>query len=123
MNKRDGIIYKVVTGLFGLMLLAGAITYFVKYDMVSEMFASLGVPTEIIYPLAVLKILGVLSIWFIKNPLIKSLAYLGFALDLVFAIVTHLNAGDGGAFGPVVPLLFLIISYIYYRKLNKKVLN
>ena len=116
MKKRDLIIYRVVTALFSLMLLAGAITYFVKYDMASEMFESLGVPTQIIYPLAILKILGVAALWMIKYPVIVKLAYLGFALDLVLAIIAHLNAGDGEAFGPVIPLILLIISYVFYRK-------
>ena len=108
----------ICIGIFSLMLLAGAITYFVMYDMTAEMFTSLGVPTQIIYPLAIAKILGIVAIWFIKIPLIKNLAYLGFALDLVLAIISHLNAGDGQAFGPVIPLVLLIISYWYYRKLN-----
>lgn len=116
MKKRDTIIYIVVTGLFSVMLLAGAITYFVQYDMVADMFTSLGVPTEIIYPLAIVKILGIAAIWLIKNKTIKTLAYLGFALDLVFAIAAHLNAGDGGAFGPAIPLVLLIVSYVFYRK-------
>ena len=116
MKKRDLIIYKVVTALFSLMLLAGAVTYFVQYEMVSNMFTSLGVPTEIIYPLATVKILGIIAIWLIKNKLIKTLAYLGFALDLIAATASHLNAGDGGAIGPIIPLVLLIISYVYYKK-------
>jgi uncharacterized membrane protein len=117
-KKRDLVIYRVVTVLFSLILLAGAITYFVKYDMVSRMFISLGVPTEIIYPLAIAKILGILAIWLIKNPLIKNLAYFGFALDLIMAIISHLNAGVDGAFAPVIPLVLLIISYIFFRRVN-----
>ena len=116
MKKRDLIIYRIVTGLFSIILLAGAITYFVDFEMVSEMFTSLGVPTEIIYPLAIAKILGIMAIWLIKNKLIKTLAYIGFALDLISAVFAHLNAGDGGVLGPVIPLILLIISYIYYRK-------
>jgi hypothetical protein len=118
MKKRNLIIYRVVTGLFSLMLLAGAITYFVQHQMVSDMFTSLGVPTEIIYPLAVLKILGIVAIWLIKNPLIKKLAYLGFALDLTMAVIAHINAGDGGFFGPIIPLVLLIVSYIFYKKIQ-----
>ena len=117
-GKKDLIIYRITTGLFSLMLLAGAITYFVQYEMVSDMFISLGVPTKIIYPLAILKILGIIAIWFIKSHLIKQLAYLGFALDLGMAIVSHLNADDGGFFGPLVPLILLIIG-IALRKKNK----
>ena len=97
------------------MLLAGAIAYFVLYEMTSNMFTSLGVPTEIIYPLAIAKILGILAIWLIKNRIIIALAYLGFALDLVFATIAHISAGQE-FIGPVVPLVLLIISYIYYRK-------
>lgn len=118
MKKRNLLTYRVVTGIFSVMLLAGAITYFIQYDMVAEMFTSLGVPTEIIYPLAITKILGIVAIWFIKNPLIKKLAYLGFGTDLVLAILSHLNAGDGNAIGPAVPLVLLIVSYWYYQKIN-----
>jgi hypothetical protein len=116
MKKRNLIIYYVATALFSLMLLAGAIAYFIEYEMVADMFTSLGVPTELIYPLAIAKILGILAIWFINVHIIKTLAYIGFALDLVLAIMAHLNAGDGGAFGPAIPLILLIISYIFYRK-------
>jgi hypothetical protein len=118
MKKRDLVIYRVVTALFSLIILAGAITYFVDYNMVSEMFTSLGVPTEIIYPLAIAKILGVVAIWFIKNSLIKNLAFLGFGLDLIMAIVSHLNAGDGEFIGPIVPLVLLSISYVFFRRVN-----
>ncbi|MGB0850950.1 MAG: DoxX family protein, partial [Bacteroidia bacterium] len=113
MKNKDSIIFKIVFGLFSLMLLAGAITYFVQYDMVSEMFTSLGVPTAIIYPLAVAKILGILTIWLVKNPLLKNLAFIGFAIDLILAIGSHINAGDGDAFGPVVPLILLGVSYFF----------
>ena len=116
MKKRDSIIYIVATALFSVMLFAGAITYFVKYDMVSTMFTHLGVPTGIIYPLALAKILGVLAICFIKNPIIKNLAYLGFAIDLIFATIAHLNAGDEEIYGPIIPLILLIVSYVFYRK-------
>ena len=116
MKKRDLIIYRIVTALFSLMLLGGAITYFADYQMVSDMFIKLGVPTEIIYPLAIIKILGILAIWVIKNPVIKKLAYLGFALDLVLAVIAHLAAGDEGFYGPIIPLVLLIVSYVFYGK-------
>lgn len=119
MKKRDNIIYWVATALFSLMLLAGAIAYFVQYEMTSEMFTSLGVPTEIIYPLAVAKILGVIAICFVNNRIIKTLAYLGFALDFLFAMVAHTMAGDGGVYGPAIPLVLLIVSYVFYKKKTK----
>ncbi|MDG1332857.1 MAG: DoxX family protein [Crocinitomicaceae bacterium] len=123
MKKTNLIIYWIVTGLFCLSAVAGAIAYFAMYDMTSEMFTSLGVPTEVIYPLAIAKILGVIAICFIKSPLLKKLAYLGFALDLIMAIIAHINAGDGEFYGPIIPLALLATSYIFYRKLNAKTAN
>lgn len=116
MKNREVLIYRIVTGIFSLMMVAGAITYFVQYDMTSETFTSLGVPSEMVYPLAIAKILGVLAIWLIKNPIIKNLAYLGFAVDLVAAIIAHLIADDGGAVNPILPLVLLIVSYVLYQR-------
>lgn len=67
MKKRDVIIYRIVTALFSVMILIGAVTYFLKYEMVSSIFTNLGVPTEIIYPLAIVKILGIAAIWLFNN--------------------------------------------------------
>ena len=119
MKKRDTIIFWIATGLFSLMLTAGVITYFVKYEMTRDMFLSLGMPEGVIYPLAVAKILGVLAIVLIKHPIIKTLAYAGFALDLIAAFLAHLNAGDGKAFGPIIPLVLLAVSYVFFRRMNK----
>lgn len=119
MKKRDAIIYTVVTGLFSLFILSGAIMYFAKYEMVQEMYTKLSVPTEVIYPLGIVKILGIAALWLVKNPLLKKLAYVGFAINLVLAIAVHINAGDGEAFGPAIPLILLIISYWFYRRVNK----
>lgn len=118
MKKTNLIIFWIATGLFSLFILMGAVMYFTQYAKVSDMFTSLGVPTEIIYPLAVAKILGVIAICFIKSPLLKTLAYIGFALDLLMAVFAHLNAGDGEFIGPVIPLVLLVVSYIFYRKRN-----
>ncbi len=120
MNKRDIIIYRVITGLFSLHMLFSAVMYFVMHDMVSEMFESLGVSTAVIYPLAIAKILGLIAIWTNKSRLLKELAYLGFAIDFILAIVTHTMANDGGAIAAVIALVMLLISYWYNRKVFGK---
>ena len=119
MNKRDKIIYRIVTALFSIMILMGAITYFVKYEMAADMFTSLGVPTYVIYPLAIAKILGIIAIWSNLSKVLTHMAYGAFILELSIAIFSHINAGDGNAFGPVVPLILVVISYVFYRRLNK----
>ena len=94
--KRDLIIYRVVTGLFTAHMLMTIVVYFVQYDMVAEMFASLGFPAALIYPLAIAKLLGLIAIWSNKSRLLKELAYAGFAIDFILAAGSHLRAGDGG---------------------------
>jgi hypothetical protein len=120
MNKRDIIIYRVVTGLFTAHMLFTVAVYFFMYDVVREMFESLGVTASIIYPLAVAKILGLVAIWTNKSRILKELAYVGFAIDFILAISAHLIANDGGSVPPVVALVMLLISYLYNRKIFDK---
>ena len=120
MSKRDIIIYRVVTGIFTVHMLFTVGVYFFMYEMVSEMFESLGVTASIIYPLAIAKILGLVAIWTNKSRILKELAYVGFAIDFILAISAHLIANDGGSVAPMVALVILLISYVYNRKLFGK---
>lgn len=117
MNKKDIIIYRVVTGIFTAHMLFTVIAYFFMHDMAAEMFESLGVPTAVIYPLAIAKLLGLVAIWTNKSEILKELAYVGFALDFILAFSLHLMAKDGGAAAPLVALVILGVSYFYNRKL------
>ncbi|MCE7992938.1 MAG: DoxX family protein [Roseivirga sp.] len=121
MNKRDIIIYRVITGLFSAHMLFTAVMYVFMHDMVKEMFESLGVSAAVIYPLAIAKVLGLIAIWTNKSKILKELAYLGFAIDFIMAIVTHVMAKDGGAVAAMIALVMLVVSYIYNRKLFGKV--
>ncbi|MCR9253232.1 MAG: DoxX family protein [bacterium] len=116
MNRRDLVIYRIVTGIFTVHMLFTAVVYFAMHNMVADMFESLGVPTGMIYPLAIAKVLGLVAIWTNKSKLLKELAYIGFAIDFVLAISTHLMANDGGAAGALVALVFLSTSYFFNRK-------
>jgi len=120
MNKKDLIIYRTVTGIFTAHMLLTVGVYFFNYEMVAEMFTSLGVPTQTIYPLAVVKMLGLIAIWTNKSKILKELAYAGFALDFILAASAHLMAGDGGFVPPLVALAFLIASFVYHKKLRGK---
>lgn len=117
MNTTNKRIYYVVTGLFSAFMLMNVFMYFFNNDMVSEVFVSLGFPAALVYPLAIAKLLGIIVIWVNKPRLLKELAYAGFAIDFILAAVAHTMAGDGGAFGPIVALVLVIISFIYHRKL------
>ena len=117
MKNRNLLIYRIVTGLFSAHMIMTVIAYVFMNDIVSETFESLGVPTEVIYPLAVAKVLGLIAIWSNKSRLLKELAYLGFGVDFILASISHGMAGDGGAAWPLVALVIMSISYFYHRKI------
>ncbi|MBT5808696.1 DoxX family protein [Candidatus Uhrbacteria bacterium] len=112
--------YHLATGLVSAMLLMGAGVYILNYDMVAEMFVSLGYPTYVIYPLAIAKILAVIALWYKKYPMLTEWAYAGLFFVFLLAISAHVNAGDGQFAGALVALLLLITSYKLNLKLGKK---
>lgn len=116
MKNRDLLIYRVVTGLFTVMIGMGAAMYFVQNDMVREAYTNLGFPTFIIYPLATAKILGLVAIWTNKSSMLKEWAYAGFVFDLILAIAAHVNVNDGEYFGALIGLILVSVSYFYNRK-------
>ena len=116
MKKRDLLIYRVVTALFSLLILAGVGQYFFNHDMVKEMFEGLKFPIYLIYPLGIVKTLGIIAIWTNTSRLLKEWAYAGFVFNMLLAISAHLNANDGEFIASAVALVLVITSYIYNRK-------
>ncbi|MBO6515874.1 MAG: DoxX family protein [Bacteroidia bacterium] len=117
MNKRDLIIYRVVTSLFSALILMGVGMYIFQHDMVKDMYTALGFPTFLIYPVGIAKFLAIVTIWSNKSKFLKEWAYAGLFFNLLFANMAHLNAGDGEYAGPAMVFIGIIVSYIYDRKL------
>ena len=117
MNKAKTTYY-VSTALLSLMMCFSAGMYIFKNEMVTGAFIKMGYPTYIIYPLATLKIFGVLSLWIKKFPLVTNLAYAGFFYDFVLAFFAHVMISDGEQFGAVLALILLSTSYFTKGKLE-----
>ena len=83
MNTKNLMIYRVVTGLFTIHMLMTIGVYIFNFQMVSEMFENIGFTSDLIYPLAGAKFLGLIAIWSNKSRLLKELAYAGFAIDFI----------------------------------------
>ena len=88
-------VYWPFTGLMCLIFLYSAWMYITNYEMVTGFFSFLGFPLWMIYPLAILKILGVIAVLSNKSRFLKEWAYAGFAFDALSAIAAHYMAGDG----------------------------
>lgn len=115
--KRDKIIYYIATGLLTLLILFSAGMYFFNHAEVSDMFANFGYPTYIIYPYAVAKILGLITIWFIDNKRLKEWAYAGFFFGFILAFFAHYMIGDGEQAGALLALVLLITSYVFSKRI------
>lgn len=119
--KAIKISYWVVTGLLSAMYLMSASMYVFQYDTMSELFTTMGFPTFIIYPLAGLKLAGVLVLLTQKKSAIKEWVYSAMFFNLLFAFGAHVNIGDGQQGGAIMAMILLLSSYFLGKKLfNQK---
>ena len=116
------IIYWIATlGVCGIFLFSAAM-YFTKYDMVKGFFEMLNHPSYLVYPLATLKIIGVIMILWRKSNWLTEWAYAGFFFNAVLASAAHYNAGhDIGLSYVVIPLI--LISYFLGKTVRQEFAN
>lgn len=118
--KRTKIIFWTAT-LF-IFLFEGvmpALTF--QTELAKEGISHLGYPGYFGTILVVFKILGVLVLVIPNLPKnLKEWAYAGFAFDFIFACLSHWVV-DGFGFQAIFPLIILailVVSYVYFQKLN-----
>lgn len=119
--KKDRIIFWAATII--IFLFEGvlpALTF--NTELAREGIHHLGYPEYFGNTLIIFKILGVLILVIPKLPRwIKEWAYAGFVFDFLFASISN-TVVDGLSFNTFLPLIILailLISYFYYRKLNR----
>ena len=116
--KTIKIIYYISTGLLTVLMLMSAGMYLFNTQEIQESFQILGYPTYIVIPLAILKLLGLIAIWTKKSDTLKEWAYAGFFFDFILALTAHLIIGDGDYIPALMAIIFVLTSYIFYKKLN-----
>jgi len=91
-------------------------------ELAKEGIKHLGYPEYFGVALVIFKILGVLALVIPQVPKnVKEWAYAGFGFDFIFASISHFSI-DGINFQGFFPLIFLVIlsiSYIYYHKIER----
>ncbi|WP_111306830.1 DoxX family protein [Confluentibacter sediminis] len=90
-------------------------------ELAKEGIRHLGYPEYFGNALVVFKVLGVLALVIPQIPKrVKEWAYAGFAFDFIFATISHaaVDGFDFQAFFPLIVLAILMVSYVYYHKLN-----
>lgn len=119
--KKAKIIFWITTTI--IFLFEGVIPALTSQtELAKEGIRHLGYPEYFGNALVVFKILGVLALVIPSIPKnIKEWAYAGFGFDFIFASISH-AAVDGINFQAFFPLIFLVIlaiSYVYYHKIER----
>lgn len=118
--KKDKIIFWSATALIALFEgVMPALTS--QTELAKEGIRHLGYPEYFGNALVVFKVLGVLALVIPQIPKrVKEWAYAGFAFDFIFASISH-GAVDGvnvQTFFPMIVFGVLVLSYVYYHKLQ-----
>jgi hypothetical protein len=123
--KKDKIIYWTATGVVSVVMAYSVInfTFIDRFPYPEGAFVHLKLPGYFKTEITVAKILGLLALLIPNIPArIKEFAYFGFAITLLSAGFAHFSVGDRLPF-IIDPLLFLgalIVSYVYYHKIEKQ---
>lgn len=116
------IAYWVLTGLFGLMMLASGAMYLSGAPQPVEGFRHLGYPDYFRILLGIGKLLGAVALLVPVVPrTLREWAYAGFTINLVSASVSHYASGDptGQVVTPLVILGVLLTSHQLWRRVEQ----
>lgn len=107
------ITYWVTTGLVAVQAFIAAFVYLSGSPQAVQGFAHVGYPQQLRIILGIAKPLGAIALLVPGMVRVKEWAYAGFAIAWICAFFAHYLAGDGPrAFGPVLLLVLLVISYL-----------
>ena len=120
--KKDKVIFWIATIIIALVEgVMPALTS--QTEMAKEGIRHLGYPEYFGNALVVFKILGSIVLVVPQVPRrVKEWAYVGFAFDFIFATISHaaVDGIDFQTFFPLVILAILVISYLYFHKINDR---
>ena len=118
--KRDKLIYWSITAIVALALGFSGFSYFANPAM-KDGFKHLGFPDYFRVELGIAKLIAALVLILPQVPLlVKEWAYAGVGITFISAAIAHISSGDptGMVAAPLVFLVFLVVSYRYFHKLN-----
>ncbi|WP_265427807.1 DoxX family protein [Chryseobacterium sp. YIM B08800] len=124
MEKKNKIIYWIVTIFLSIGMLAGGIQQTLQIGGYNEIITKLHYPLYVLSILGVWKILGVIAILIPKFPLLKEWAYAGFFFAMSGAAISHFAVGQ--SFTEALPALILLIVTIlswYFRPSDRKIIS
>lgn len=116
--KKINIFFWICTGMLIPAFGIGSLMGIVPSAETLQVFTTLGYPAYIVPFLSVAKLLGLIVIIIPKFPRLKEWAYAGIAFDILGAMYSIIAIGSSltNIIFPVLALLFLFGSYLFYHK-------
>ena len=117
-TKKVKIIYWIATGLLALWEISGS--FFMNSQMAIDGMKHLGLPEWFRWELNVGHLIGGLLLILPVGWRLKEWTYVAFGIDFISAFIA-IVATDGfsaGSLFPIIMLVVLIVSYVYYHKLK-----
>jgi hypothetical protein len=112
-------VFKIIFSLFMLFSAMGELTL---NETVVYSMELIQMPVYLLYLLGILKILGVIAIWFSPYNWLKEWAYAGFTFDFIGAIFGFIATGHlvlpDLIMAPVAMLLCLVTYYFWKKDIN-----
>jgi len=114
-------LYTTIKVIFSLFMLFGAIGELTLNETVVHSMELIQMPVYLLYLLGILKISGIIALWFSPYKWIKEWAFAGFAFDFIGAIFGFIATGNlvmpDIVMAPV-GLILCLSTYFLWRKTN-----
>ena len=118
-DKRAQILYWVITLLFVVFMLFGAVSEVSQTEGAQKLLASLHYPVYLNYILGIAKIIGALVVVQWKFKTIKEWAYAGFTIDILGAAAsTYFVEGIAPAIFTAIFLVLPLLSYYFWKRVQ-----
>ena len=114
------LIYWISTIFVLLFVGVGSVADLLQIQPIKESFQHIGFPLYMLPFLGIAKLLGSIAILIKSKSLLREWAYAGMVFYFIGANYVHFAVGDGidKIFITILILAFIIISYVYSKKVN-----
>ncbi len=113
-------LYWIAIGLFGLLFIGSAIFGVVDPQGSYDEYRHLEFPSWILYPLSLLKVLGIVAIISNRSQTLKDFAFAGFLYDLLLALGGHIAQQEIKFLLPIFGLTLWGFAFYMDRQLHPK---
>lgn len=116
-TKSEKVLYWSATGYMLLLMTMSVVSYHINHDRMAMMFVAFGYPAYLVYPLAYLKLIGIIVVITNRYNNLKDWVYATYYINMILAFVVHVVA-ENFYWHAVLGLICVPISYIYSNKVR-----